>query len=429
MFFLTGLAWMALAQQGPLDNSAYVEANRPHMAPRTLRADELKVMRSLVTRRPDDVTIAALRPYAEAGNIEALQAVVLGYVGLRDQSKMNDFGSRIGRPSDKYTALAGVWAAQLWQSKRDYTKDYGRLIFNAIGPCLGDVPLGADYQAVVTRTGTRKTYDCGFDTLTSASQLNNFPMSGKSKDGGAGPFQFIFRPVKPQSEIDARRLTRVMRKLRGQLPGASPAGVWEDTLDEADLYWASEYAHANPEAFPEWVDADFARALIYARDGKRLTPGTSTWLYMKADLEREKIYAYRLSLHASELAGDRQLFLAQIDGATFGDRKRLHDIAVREGGDLAERWFRKFGSGLLGSELSVIGWCNIGANSACGPATQEVQRLEYLRKSGTPAAAGPSGYVAPDLQGQLEAFKKREADINRGNCARASLGASIICNR
>ncbi|HEV7693363.1 MAG TPA: hypothetical protein VGO52_21185, partial [Hyphomonadaceae bacterium] len=79
----------AIAQAPALTFDGYVEANRPKMAVRALTPDELKAAAKAVSAwngKKSEANLAAVRPYAEAGEAKAMRAMMDGYVQLAKSS-------------------------------------------------------------------------------------------------------------------------------------------------------------------------------------------------------------------------------------------------------------------------------------------------------------------------------------------------------
>lgn len=447
ILLITALASSPASAQsaGPVDNAAYVETNRPRMSERTLTGAEARAAQNAIATvksRPSEEALLALKRYAESGDKTAMLEMVKGYVTLNAQEiesywdihrrgllQPNPIGLRLYRT----TPLAGLWGAAYYQRYR--ADDFA--VVEALKPCVGEV---SDKPGVVTLSGTFIRYDCGFDTSTvlrtwTFSFLTETKKSFKPmKPGSPALLEFRERMVIPQAQQDAARFSYIydswlernpklpFRQLLSYNDIRTTSSSWDYQLDKV---WAQELAFSDPNYYDRWVEAAFEQAVRSASGNniRTIYAGSDIWRYMKADPVRERRFENAFVNFMAATAAARSDAEAKLSsGAQLSatEKNQVLRVATEAGGALAQKAYQRYGAGA--DDISVYQWCNIGVETACKTAREELAKAE------SQAAAGGGNYVSPDLDEQVASFKRREAAINRANCARASMGASIICN-
>jgi hypothetical protein len=259
---------LALASASPvlppeLDHSAYVEAHRPRLAPRALNGTERAQMRAAMAaaRQPTAERLLALKPFAEAGDRDAIAAMVRGYQTLRGREAWRvDAVADVADPLPRYSALGALWAVRMQEAGR-LSSGLTALFNDMVGQCK--MPDSIEMQ----RT------DCGMIR-------------------GYGTWQD--RPMRTQAEIDGTRYRRIIAAMRGQSIGREAGDIFQ--INQADAHWMSSYAASRPALIADTT------ALRYRWELGRLRAGN---LPMSPEMVR---YAATLS------SGQAQVTAAAVDG-------------------------------------------------------------------------------------------------------------------
>jgi hypothetical protein len=405
----------------------YIEAYRPGVEPQPLsppEAAELKRALSAWNRNKTEANLALIRPYADKGDTSAMRAMMLGYLHLRQNIKDRGASAALAKPEQGLAPLSGLWAMALW---RRGVRD--RDVARTLDLCLGGThssregPTINAVDRIVTVSSMSNDLDCGFETegnIFEIMRLLDYARKNNGRRKDIPTVSFIERPVADQAANDARRLASIMFRLE--------LG-YESSVTPADREWLQARIAADPIAKADHDEYLFKRDLANIRyRGAKPAADSWIWAYMDADPKRRELYNQTLNLQSWDYHADREKFNAAIATGKPEDRDWLGIIAMREKGAYLSAWWDRYGVGMADESSAALSrWCNAGAAEACRRAF-DARNLEEARRS-SGVASGGSSYAPPDLAVELKAFRDREAAINTANCARASLGASITCNR
>lgn len=447
-----GLAGPAHGQQ--FDQSQLIEALRPRMAPRPLTGDERKQAAAAIAAlkaEPAADAIARVRPFAEAGDATALRAMMDAYGVLEERARTltwsvlpNSFrglpwnmasesarvigGSDpepvdiLALPEDVYRPLEALWAAALWRSTG--TGEWA--VSAAISRCLPPWERGHSADGTRIRiVGRFRSQDCGFDItliegMKRVEAIRKIPAKARAT-------ALVERPALPLVEIQRLRLDTIAAHMRaGGLPSI-------DSIQILDYAWARQLGMQVPAFRQTFGDAAFA--FLKARKALRshVAPNSLMMAHIAASPERlAEFNSWPVDLaeaQAQQRAAfepENRRFDAAIAARSYtpSDRYWMARVGLRERGLRAQQYWAAFGRDEPGTLTPY--WCGAGVQAAC----DSVQAIQRSIEAGPRGEASSASYPGmPDLGAQMEAFRKREASINQANCARASMGAIIACNR
>jgi len=171
------------------------------------------------------------------------------------------------------------------------------------------------------------------------------------------------------------------------------------------------------------VEFDAEIANVY--EGRRPYPDSWFWAYMEADSARKARYDQAVLMAQVNGAERSVKFEKSIQNAKPEDRDWMAKVALSEGGPKALAWWTRFQFTLdKEGAYAYTPWCNAGVAAACKRG-EEVRAMEQGRQ--TTQSSG-SSYAGADPSGTVQGIIDRNNAVNVANCARASQGASIICN-
>lgn len=421
------LASGAAMAQGQTTYESYVEANRPKVAPAPLTPAEAKAMRKAIgawTGRKSEANLAAIRPFAEKGDLTAMRAMMEGYLYLQQKPADRGDSARLAKPEQGLIPLAGLWAMNLWKAGAQDRAVAIPLMACLRGETRQDPNKPFDYNRTINTVSSRsKEYDCGFDTSVVAyghHRFADFAGENKLKKLAFAPMTFVERPLTRAADIDEARLASIFWSI-----GMGPAYP----VPPRDMDWLREQARANPAIQKRWTDVRFTREMTEMRQsGYQPHPTSWVWDYMKADPARKAEYDRAFEMARIDGAERAAKFDANIATAKAEDREWMASVALRQGGPAAQAWWARYGYTLEGSgAYQYERWCNAGVAAACDK-QREAQSMANMRGN-APAPAAPGVAAAPyDPAAATQAIIDKNKATNAANCARADKGASIICN-
>lgn len=413
------------------DYSQEIEVLRPRMVSGSTLGkptQEAKVAIANWQAKGDIESLLLVQPFAEMGDPVAMRAMMDGFVRLRDEARQRDDAAKaplIGRLEYRLSALAGLWAMQLWRSGIADTK-LAAILNECVAPAWGQ-KMYRDRTS--TYPAAAKQYDCGFDVtmdLLRREQLVNMSWKRydmKKQDRAA--IVFTERPVRSQAEVDTPRLALVVQSLLFMKPG-QPILFAPDE----DHAWANELARVDPAAAKHYYDAGFKRRVYEVGRGVHMPAmEEGLRLYVAADPARQKVYDDALKqperARAAEAQAqssryfdfDEKMASGRYNAAT--DAYWMGQIAIESGGDRAKRWYAAFGGDLPGMP-DVHRWCAAGVEAACDKARAQTAQSR--------AAQGYSGGTYAFGMTSADELIAKQREINRANCARALMGANISCS-
>lgn len=412
------------------DYSQHVEVLRPRMAPRALTPDELRGRDAALAQLRAASTLealVALQPFAETGDKAAMRAMMDGYVRLAAASAERDkaLGTPIlERAEHRLSALAGLWAKELWQAG---VKDHA--IALALNHCVFvhgvRFPRGKP-GAPITYAATSNYVDCGFDVTISSndvSWLYSYAYGAKPSKGSL-KLAFADRPVFAPARVDRPRLEWFIGRLEERMK-TSMGHIWDDDMD-----WANEVATRNPEygarffpvAYRYWMSNAWLEMPAPPRH-------RGFWAWVRADAARDKTMMDALAAprikreaEARRRIEDEERFDQRIASRSYhkaNDKYWMSQVAIR-GGERARQWFAIWGNELTGYDPSLFQWCQAGVGAAC--AQMDSYRSSPI-STGTSAGSGYT-FTTPDSS----RLSNHLSSVNRANCARALMGANIACS-
>ncbi|HEV7692556.1 MAG TPA: hypothetical protein VGO52_17095, partial [Hyphomonadaceae bacterium] len=376
--------------------------------------------------KKSEANLAAVRPYAEAGEAKAMRAMMDGYVQLAKSSGGRGQSASLAKPEQGLTSLAAIWAMQIYRIA-GVEKD--RKLVAALAPCLVNqpdyVPEPAGIYVVSSISGD---IDCGFDTdggqmAQAAFQLQEL-IRTKREPGGTPQVKFIERPVVNQAAVDATHFASALEAYRAR------NGYDKTSETKAETKWILAYVGTEPARQAEFDRIRFEVELQHMKQ-----PGyPKDAAYYKAYSETPAGKARLAELAAVKQAeADRRGYNARnfnIANANETNRYSSMQAAFDAGGQSAIAWYDKFGASLKPGEISIYQWCDKGVPKACDAAG--AQRDLFKLQADLQQAKDDAKLFVPDSGGggsPGETLAQREARVSRENCARADLGASIACKR
>lgn len=361
---------MAASQAAaPVPNHLYVEAHRPHLAPRALTAAEKAALRPVLAKATAKIVareadLDALRPYAEAGDPAALKAMAGQYwlFNYNFAADRRDGLARVADPEKAAKALAAQWAVAAWQVSGP-DKDLSISIYS----CL----TGLDETIAATRmrkaSSLTRDNDCGFDITTpdSRSPISSDIMYFRRAEMKS--MVFIQRPIADASGREAARFAAALAEANA-------------TKATNDRVWVEAYVANRPEDKAKYLAA--------------------------------------INIDTSRYPEERRMFDAKIGSAGPMDANALWVIARRDP-ITAQQWWDRFGNPAFGGVLSD--YCLKGVKAAC--------EQPFQSRPAAPVYTGAFAATPYNGAAATQALKDQQNSVNQQNCTRADKGASIACGR
>ncbi|MGE0742311.1 MAG: hypothetical protein AB7O98_13300 [Hyphomonadaceae bacterium] len=234
---ITGLAWAQIpVVSSGVTSAEYVDAHRPQTARRSLTSAERAQARGLIREIETAATpelLDQLRPIANAGDRNAMIAMMLAYDRGASASPMPIDGLL----SNVNTPLAGLWAAQLWQSGYQ-DREVSRVLSNCEGPWRR---LQGERFRIVGRSNFR---DCGFD-FEYTGDASGFSDHWTRRGPAPGNVVFTERALSGP-DIDQRRFETVISAIRTNREVLRIDRAWAEA-------WSRREGGARAELFANTV--------------------------------------------------------------------------------------------------------------------------------------------------------------------------------
>lgn len=408
----------AHAQGAPLAFDVYVETHRPKMALRTLTPAEQAAARKAIaawnSRKTED-NLLAVKPWAEAGYPDAMKTMVKGYEHLQKSKKDRGASAALARPETGLMPMTGIWAIRTGATL-GWNKALAKTAQLCISPKIG---AGGGMASVM------ENYHCGLEISHTTLCAIDSASDGIATSCRGDEVEDV--PVLSEAGVRDARAENIFTRF-----GNNYRKQWA-SISKAERDWITAQIASDPEMRARY---DAARFKMYVRgalkgDTYEYSP-EKDWLeqYAAADSKRANELANASADYRNTLARDRANFGARMASATENDRYSLAQVALREGGQFAAAWYEKYGSTLKPGDYSVYQWCDRGVARACDDA--RIQDAQLKASADRVKAEDDKRLHRPDSAGSggggesVAAYGER---VNSENCARADLGASIICNR
>ena len=422
--FLAAVAGSASAQSPTIDYADYVEAARPRLSFRALSADEQKKAAAAVRlwgSKKKEANLGGVRPYAEAGDVGSLQAMMEGYIYLRTRPDDRGGSAALTHPDHALTALAALWATAYW------TKTGGSFeAARALAPCMTNNRVGPldkyDYHKTIkTISSQGKDFDCGFEARATDASFDAFKSELDKKKAPKQflPITFVETPLRSQSDLEIKRLNAVIAQLENEYVSTP--------VSQADLAWLYAKAARDPVVDARVKEAKLERSLRgMAAGGADLAPNDELRQYIQADPKRIQRYEAAQRARQGYAFNNAVQVSSMLASASPGNREASSWLAIKSP-STANQWWKAYSGNLSGNVPHAAQWCTSGVQEACGVQKAAETAAAFRDKYGDPASIGSAGYVGPIGgidQGQFS--KERAAGAVR--CQDANI-AGVDCKR
>jgi hypothetical protein len=411
------------------DPHTFVDANRPRFEPRALSAPEQAAMRKAISTwkgKKTEAALADVRPYAEAGDPAALRVMMDGWIHLRKSPGSRGASKALTNPDQALIPLSGLWAMAVWSHG-----DRSREVAKALDVCMkgGSENIPTErfdfYKSPMGVLSLTRDYDCGLTTRSTAagiSRLLDFARENKFanqfKNSPWPEFVFIERPIKNATQLEEERFERALGSYQTYLR-------YTNGMSQDEMMWARTYISTRPADAARWRTVEFNAEIANVYEGRRPYPGSWFWAYMEADPARKAQYEQAVLMAQINGAERSAKFDKTIETAKPEDRDWMARVALSEGGPKALAWWSRFQFTLdKEGAYAFTPWCNAGVEAACKRG-EEVRARDQARQT---AQSSGSSYSGADPAASVQGIIDRNNAVNAANCARASQGASIICN-
>lgn len=423
--FLVLAACAVEAQTPAPDYAEIVEAGRPRMMVKTLSKEEQTQAGKAIKQwkaKKTEANLAALRPFAEAGDKASLQTMVDGYLHLLKTPKARGTSAALAKPETALKPLAALWATAAWQQGGTSISAAKALV-----PCMtnnmekADPTGGYDYhKAIWVISSQTAEMDCGFDTSGTIPALEAIRIAGR--EGRMPdfflPVTFAERPVISAAVLEEKRLNDVL--------AAYAADVGVVSVSEADRQWLFERANADPEVKRRLDEARFDQRLAWiARNGGFIEPNEQMWAYMQADPVRVRKYDAMLSARSNRSLNENLQVTATLAAGRLEDREASSWIAIKSS-EAANLWWRTYGGNVSGNVPMLSQWCGSGVSEACALVQAANTAAEFREKYGDPASLNSGTFRGPDGSIDQGQFEKERADA-RAACLAANINGGAGC--
>lgn len=404
------------------DYASYVEDNRPQPTPRKLSgADRAQMSKAIAAwkRTRAEADLPSIRPYAEAGEVEALRAMFEGYGHLLTGAGKRGASDALQQPEFGLKPLHALWGIA-----------YGRVagpsapIVGAMAECTKDgrerTEDGSDRiyfdSTIVVQDAKTIDFDCGF-TLRGTQAQKSRLFQVRDKEPRKGPFAtaIIERPATAQATMDEAKLPKVLEDIR---------------LNKAtygDRQWATGLSERDP-ALKEKLNAARLEARLYyvEQDGKPLSQDEGDlWTYMMADTKRQYAHAIALSRNFDKTSASSQRFANAMATGNFQEREWSSWIAVRNN-QTANQWWNVYRGNVSGSVPSLDQWCGVGIGAACDQIRGQQMAQEFRDRYGDPASLNSGRFAGASGSINQDQFAKERADA-KAACLAANVNNGAGC--
>jgi hypothetical protein len=191
------------------------------------------------------------------------------------------------------------------------------------------------------------------------------------------------------------------------------------------MKWARTYISTRPADAERWRAVEFKAEIANVYEGRRPYPDSWFWAYMEADPARKAQYEQAVLMAQVNGAERSVRFDKAIETANPEDRDWMARVALSEGGAKALAWWNRYQFTLeKESSHAYTPWCDVGVAAAC----KRGEEVRAMKQAPQTAQSSGAGYAGFDPAASVQGIIARNNAVNAANCARASQGASIICN-
>lgn len=419
------LIFTAEAQTSAANVAGLVETARPHIGFRALSADEQKqAVRALGQwkSRKTEANLAAVRPFAEAGDKASLETMMEGYMHLLRTPRDRGASAALTKPEAALKPLAALWASALWRQSG------GSLAAaKALQPCMTnnmqntvDVARFDYHKSEMIIPSQTIEFDCGFDTRGTIPALDAILKAARDNRAPKSflPVAFIERPVVDQALVEEARLKDILARV------VAPVGLVD--MSEVDRRWLYERAAKEPAVAKRLEEAKFEGRLREISKGANPIPQNDTmWAYMQSDPERIRRHAAAISAASSQRLNENIQVTATLANGRPEDRESSSWIAIRSS-DTANLWWKTYAGNLSGNVPMLPYWCGAGVSEACAIQQQATTAAEFRDKYGDPASLNSGRFAGPTGSINQDQFAKERADA-KAACLAGNVNNGATC--